>query len=750
MNINPDGSAGAAFGNWKDINQKWFHTPDGKPLSREQQQNFNRQIQQAREQAEQELIEKQAQAAKKANEIWNNAQPANPNHGYLIKKQIRSFGLKQSGQALLVPIYDGQKQIISLQEILPDGLKKFMPGGKIKGGYYSFGNPGLGHIINLGEGYATMASIHAATGEPCIVSFNSGNLKRVAEVIKEQYPDKAIKICADNDLATEQKIGSNPGRKAAEQAAGAIGAELCICPMDSDFNDLQQAQGISAVQQALKKTRRLSGDSGPIPLPDELLPVMPFEFALLSESLQPWAIDISDRLQCPPDFIAVAIMTALAAVIGRKVGIRPQAHTDWTVVSNMWALVVGRPGVLKSPALEAGLAPLKRLIATANDLYQMAQEEYQLESLAAKLKKEAKEKQARKLLEKNPDTDLLAVLAVDEVPAPTLKRYLANDSTPASLGELLRQNPNGLMVFRDEVVSLLKSLDRDGQEEGRGFYLTAWNGDSPYTFDRIGRGLNLTIPAICLSLLGGTQPGRLSEYVRAAVKGGAADDGLIQRFSLAVWPDLKKKWHNVDRRPDTQAKNQAFEVFEYLDKFNPIEIGAIQDTDFDGSPDGIPYLRFESAAVELFLEWRTNLEQELRSDLHPALESHFAKYRKLIPSLALIIHLANGCTGLVSEPATLQALAWGEYLDSHARRIYGSVTQPDVSTAKAILSKIKNGALESPFTSHEVWRPGWSKLTDRDQVKDALELLEDYNWLSTEQVKTGGRPKILYYFRGGE
>jgi putative DNA primase/helicase len=302
-----------------------------------------------------------------------------------------------------------------------------------------------------------------------------------------------------------------------------------------------------------------------------------------------------------------------------------------------------------------------------------------------------------------------------------------------------------LLVFRDEVVSLLKSLDREGQEEGRGFYLTAWNGDSPYTFDRIGRGLNLHIPALCISLLGGTQPGRLSEYIHQAVKGGSADDGLIQRFGLLIWPDLNGTWANVDRYPDTEAKNRAFQVFDELDRLDPLAIGADQDTDFEGQPDGIPYLRFEPAALELFTEWRTALESKLRSDLHPALESHYAKYRKLIPSLALIIHLADGGTGPVSEDATLRALAWGEYLETHAERAYSSVSKAEVSTAKAILRRIKKGDLKPPFTSHAVWRPGWSKLSDRDQVMNGLRMLEDYNHIYMEKVETGGRAKTLYH-----
>lgn len=350
----------------------------------------------------------------------------------------------------------------------------------------------------------------------------------------------------------------------------------------------------------------------------------------------------------------------------------------------MWALVVGRPGVLKSPAMEAALAPLKRLIAKANEEYKAAFEDYKLNLTVAKVRAEVAEKSARKQLEKDPSVDLSAVLAVDEVDEPILKRYTANDTSPASLGKLLRQNQNGLLVYRDELVSLLKGLDREDQAEGRGFYLTGWAGDSPCTFDRIGRGLNLHIEAVCLSVLGGTQPGRLAEYIGQAVRGGTGDDGLIQRFGLLVWPDTSGTWRDVDRWPDNEAKNTAFRVYEYLDNIDPASIGAEQDVDLDGKPDGTPYLRLSEGALEIFQEWRAALEPKVRGgDLHPALESHFAKYRKLIPWLALIIHLADSGTGPVSEEAMLKAVAWGDYLETHAFRAYGAISHPEVAAAKA-------------------------------------------------------------------
>ncbi len=487
-------------------------------------------------------------------------------------------------------------------------------------------------------------------------------------------------------------------------------------------------------------------------LPDELLPVEPFDFALLPDSLRPWAQDICELIQCPPDFVGVGIMVSLAAVLGRKIGIRPQARTPWTVTPNLWGLVVGRPGVLKSPALDTTLAPLNRLVMQANVAFGELEAEYKHALTIADMRAEASGKAARKALANAPDADISTLLACDMPTAPILQRYKTNDSTPASLGELLRQNANGLLVYRDELVSLLKGLDREDQAEGRGFYLTGWNGDSPYTFDRIGRGLNLHIDAVCLSILGGTQPGRLAEYIRHAVKGGAADDGLIQRFGLMVWPDTGGTWKDVDRWPDNDAKNEAFKVFDYLDKLDLSTIGAEQDTDIDGNPEGQPYLRFDPGGLELFLEWRIELENRLRgNELHPALESHFAKYRKLIPALALIIHLADGGTGPVNEAATLQALAWGEYLETHARRAYGAVSQPEVATAKAIIAKIKKGDLPESFTSNNITRPGWAKLSDREQVADALRLLVDYGWLWEERTETGGRPTIVYHtIEGGQ
>ncbi|MFA5905803.1 MAG: DUF3987 domain-containing protein, partial [Desulfobacula sp.] len=713
---------------------------------------------------------KHADAAKKAVTIYDNAMGNPAQHPYAIKKGLPlgdlvrrgSWAQKGWNDALIIPIYSANGSLASLQAINVDGAKDFLAGGKIKGCFDPIGKIiGETGLMVIGEGLATVAAVCEVMGCPGVAAFSAGNLEDVAREIKKLAPLADIVLIADDD---QKPGGHNPGEESAMYAAHAVGGKMAIPDLGKqahawDVRHELGADGIKAMMVAAVKVRSTCGhlskkpqDKKPEPLPDELLPVEPFNFALLPDSLRPWAQDICERIQCPPDFVGVGIMVSLATVLGRKIGIRPQARTDWTVTPNLWGLVVGRPGVLKSPALDATLAPLNRLVLKANAEYDEAYTQYKAELALSKMQAEANEKQAKKRLASDVNADVLSLLAGDEPETPILCRYKTNDSTPASLGELLRQNANGLLVYRDELVSLLKGLDREDQAEGRGFYLTGWNGDSPYTFDRIGRGLNLHIDAVCLSILGGTQPGRLAEYIRHAVKGGAADDGLIQRFGLMVWPDTGGTWKDVDRYPDTTAKNEAFKVFDYLDKLNLNAIGAQQDNDIDGNPEGQPYLRFDPGGLELFLEWRIDLETRLRSnELHPALESHFAKYRKLIPALALIIHLADGGTGPVTEKATLQALAWGDYLETHARRAYGAVSQPEVATAKAIIAKIKKGDLPASFTSNNVTRPGWAKLSDREQVADALRLLVDYGWLWEERTVTGGRPSIIYHtIEGGQ
>ncbi len=89
-------------------------------------------------------------------------------------------------------------------------------------------------------------------------------------------------------------------------------------------------------------------------------------------ALAPWLLDICDRTQIPLDYVAAPAIVALSSVIGRTVGIYPKQQDDWLCVPNLWGVVIGRPGVLKSPALAEALKPLRRLAFQAEENHKEA------------------------------------------------------------------------------------------------------------------------------------------------------------------------------------------------------------------------------------------------------------------------------------------------------------------------------------------------------------------------------------------
>jgi Protein of unknown function (DUF3987) len=475
----------------------------------------------------------------------------------------------------------------------------------------------------------------------------------------------------------------------------------------------------------------------PIELPNGLKPVAPFDHEFMPREIAPWVRDISDRMQCPPDFVGVSAVTALGAALGRKLGIRPQQQTDWLEVSNFWGCIVGRPGAMKSPAMEEALKPLKRLDADARGANEAALKDFAAEQEAFELRKQDAQKKAKAALGRG--DDISNMLRLDEPEAPKSLRFIVNDCTYEALGEILADNPTGVLASRDELISLLKTLDREEYAAARGFFLTAWNGTSGYTFDRITRG-RTHIEAACVSLLGSTQPGKIAEYMRRAVAGAAGDDGLIQRFGLLVWPDQSPEWKNVDRYPDSSARQLAWETFQRLSELEPLSVGAEID-----QYESIPFLRFNENAQRLFGEWRETLEVRLRSgDLHPAMESHLSKYRKLVPALALTNHLTDGGTGPVDEMSTLRAIRFSNYLETHASRAYAAGSEAEVAAAKAILNRIRKGDLGNGFTARDIRQRDWANLTDREQIQAGLGLLADHDWIAGDRINTGGRPKTTY------
>lgn len=433
----------------------------------------------------------------------------------------------------------------------------------------------------------------------------------------------------------------------------------------------------------------------PEPLPDGLPPVKPLDPAMIPAPFRGWLSDIAHRMQAPIDFAATAAIVALGSIIGRGCGIYPKKHDNWLVVPNLYGGGVGLPSVMKTPTIAEGMRHITRLENEGRLEHKKAMEIFTADNEVIEIQKKAICESIKQVVKKTPSADVTSFkeqLAALQSEEPTRKRYMTQDGTVEKIGELLSKNPRGILISRDELIGWFRTLDKAGHESDRGFYLEGWNGNGRYTYDRIGRG-TIDIEALCTSIYGAVTPGPLADYIREATRGGNGADGLIQRFQLMVWPDTATEWVNIDRYPDTAAKNRAFEIFKTLSGTIP---GAVAADD-----ESIPALRFMPEGQHIFDTWRHDLETRLRSDngLHPAIVSHLAKYRSLMPTLALIFHLievADGTTepGTVTDRAAIMAAAWCDYLESHAGRIYGAAVSVGLEPAKAILKRIQRGEVK--------------------------------------------------------
>ena len=740
-----------SFGCWREgLSQIWCSKSDTDMTTGEREAHRQR-VKALQAQRNADQLERQHDASHKAAALWAQAAPATSDNVYLARKGVQPHGIREFGERLLVPMRDTAGKLHSLQTIAADGTKRFHVGGRIKGCYYSIGKPT--HALVVCEGFATGASIHDSTGHAVAVAFNAGNVLEVALALHSKYPELKIIVAADDDHLTE----GNPGVTKATEAALAVNGLLAVPVFGAgrpekatDFNDLHQIKGITAVRQCFEKAAKpaviddakanntcdSSAWPDPMPLPDGLPAVAAFDQELMPLALRGRVMDIAERMQCPPDFTAVGTLVALSSLIGARAVVKPKANDDWVVVPNLWGAIVGRPGVMKSPALSEVLKPLHRLEKSARELWQAELDDWELDCKVAELADAANERQAKSLAAKDPAAARALLEPKDMPKKPGMRRYVINDATVEKLADLLVTNPWGTLVYRDEMHGLLCSMDKQGQEGARGFYLTGYDGNQGHAVDRIGRGESY-VPRVCLAMLGGIQPGKIQSYVRDAVAGGAGDDGLLQRFGLTAWPDIAPEFVYIDRAPDLAALQATWDVFERLNALQP------------ENEDAAIVWRFSAKAQELFEAWMVPFEQEIRGDaLHPALVSHLSKYRKLIPALALIFALVDtpDSGGIIQHNELMRAFAWGDYLRSHAERLYAAAVVPETSGAQALLVKLKGGKLSDAhgnllqqFTPRQVAVKHWAGLGNPDAVRKAADLLADYGWLVKDVVSLPGR-----------
>lgn len=277
---------------WKmALNAGW--KPDGTAHqeTEAERQARERQRDERNRKAEQEAKLKRTEAAKKAGAIWQAATELRADHPYMARKGIKpvsalreipveqaagilgyrpkSDGEPLAGRLIVAPVKVAG-ELSTLEFIDEQGRKSAIAGGAKAGGFWAAKalpeGDGAGLVLVIGEGVATVLSIHQATDYPAIAALSAGNIPQVAKIMCDRYPKARVLILAD--------LGN--GQAKAEEAATATGAKLAV-PIftpahvqahqeqhgkpPTDFNDLAQLAGLDEVRRQIEQA--LQGEAPP-------------------------------------------------------------------------------------------------------------------------------------------------------------------------------------------------------------------------------------------------------------------------------------------------------------------------------------------------------------------------------------------------------------------------------------------------------------------------------------------------------
>ena len=480
----------------------------------------------------------------------------------------------------------------------------------------------------------------------------------------------------------------------------------------------------------------------------KLPPVLPFDPKLLPEAIRVWAVDEAARMPCALDFVAVAVIVIISSVIGAICTIHPKGKDPWAVAAILWGMLIGPPGDMKSPAMNAAAKALMVLIEEARLKYKEEMLAYSVEKKKYDALMGALEDEMKKAGKSSGDRDAATTRVVEQIVdletrapmEPLHRRYETQDATVEKVVDLLCDNHRGIMQRLDEMPRLLFGFERPEHAGDRATYLEGYEALHSKSIDRIKRGERFA-PNNCITLLGGAQPDAFAAWADMTTD-ISRNDGFLPRFGLMVYPDATS-WSWVDKPPAPGAYERVLLIFKQLANFDPMAWGAAL-----GERDKFPWFQFSSDAQSVFIQWLTELRSErIPKEDDPLIKQHLSKYDRVFCSLSLVFHLIeradyevrsrggiddegnvqygfSSVGNQVSVECARRAAAWLEYLETHMRRCYALLGHSRVRNASVLAAKIARGDLKEGFTKRDIIRHQWAGLKSDDDVRAALDWLE--------------------------
>ncbi len=436
---------------------------------------------------------------------------------------------------------------------------------------------------------------------------------------------------------------------------------------------------------------------------------------LLPPGIAEYAYEQARVIGIAPEMVALSCIGTIAAAVHDEFTIMPKPNEPkWRERACLWFMLIAPPGSKKSAAVKRAMAPLRAI-----DAELVGQHAAEMREFIPKEREYAiRAKEAAKVAAKGQ--------GFEEPPQPPdrplQRRAIVSDVTTEKLGELLLDNPRGLLWYTDELAVWFASLSgysKGDAGRGRGMALQAYEGGS-YTFDRIGRG-SVHVPNWSYSLIGTTQPEKIAELIAKQ-----PDDGLLQRF-IIVDITTRAGLPDHDKPADARIERQYDEALRNVWNTKPAEGGSV--------------VTLSDEAKAACREFSDFINRTTSSEgLPPLLRGHMSKWEGMWPRLVLTYH-CWGCALAGKHPSstpvsgrtTARVTAFmREFMLPQALRFYGNLA----STADSVygLSQKVAGTILaekiSKFSSRDLHRTTNAWRTASEQARRAaIQLLKECGWI---------------------
>ena len=375
------------------------------------------------------------------------------------------------------------------------------------------------------------------------------------------------------------------------------------------------------------------------------------------------------------DFSSASFLTVFAAAMGNTWSVR--FMTGWVSRPIIYMVLVGSPSCGKTPPLQQAVAPLLKLDGEYDMIYCKEMETYRRWERMS-----AKQREKHSLPE--------------EMKMPQRKCHVVVDSTVEALIGALRDNPRGVLIYKDEIDSLLSNFNRyNGSDEG--YFLSLFSG-TPFKYSRKSNNEHIFLANPYCSIIGSTQPGRLDEQFG----GKRMMNGFSSRF-LKVYPE-------IDKMPSWNDTAMPDGVLEEWERIIRKVVAATPSTDQEGKATSIELLFSQEAKLRV-IQWKDEVNNkvyaETDSDAVRALCGKLETYLVRFCLVIQIMHCICGESGMDEiEPRTAElAIRLTEYFRNMESRI-----APEIET----------GILDNRFT--ELLGNLRDSFTTAEAVREALQL----------------------------